>query len=153
MPLHVSWFAHYIVACTLHLVPPFSCCVQRAALSSARQAAPVVLGVGVVGSIAYASDDHIPPPEQSWWHQKFLGAHDSAGVRRGFQAYTQVCATCHRCVVRAIFFCDVHVAASLPPKNSTGVVRPLSHTPLVACCHLSVPLHDTPHPRYMTLSV
>lgn len=64
-------------------------------LSSAQVAVPVALSVGAVGGIAYSSDDHIPPAEHPWWHQRMLGSLDAQAVRRGHQVYTEVCATCH----------------------------------------------------------
>lgn len=69
----------------------------RSVASAFRGAAPVAVAVGVAGSLstAKASDDHIAPPAQPWHHQKFLGSQDAAALRRGFQVYTQVCATCH----------------------------------------------------------
>lgn len=67
----------------------------RQAVTAIKTAAPVAVSMVVVGSIAQSSDDHIPPPEHPWFHQRLLGALDAKAVRRGHQVYTQVCATCH----------------------------------------------------------
>lgn len=68
----------------------------RQLFSAVRTAGPVAFGAAVLGgSVAFASDDHIPPPEHPWWHQRLLGSLDAESVRRGHQVYTQVCATCH----------------------------------------------------------
>lgn len=69
--------------------------VARKLLTTLQVTGPVALSVGAVGGIAYSSDDHIPAPEQPWWHQRMLGSLDAQAVRRGHQVYTQVCATCH----------------------------------------------------------
>jgi len=72
----------------------FSNATRRLA-AAVQTAAPVALSVGALGGVAYASDDHIHPPEHPWWHQRLLGSLDAKAVRRGHQVYTQVCATCH----------------------------------------------------------
>ena len=41
------------------------------------------------------SDDHIPSLDFGWSHHGPLAAFDAAGVRRGFQVYKEVCASCH----------------------------------------------------------
>lgn len=40
-------------------------------------------------------EDHIPSPDLGWSHHGALAALDYASVRRGFQVYRQVCASCH----------------------------------------------------------
>jgi ubiquinol-cytochrome c reductase cytochrome c1 subunit len=44
---------------------------------------------------ADCSDDHVPSPEYDWSHHGALASYDYASVRRGFQVYRQVCASCH----------------------------------------------------------
>jgi ubiquinol-cytochrome c reductase cytochrome c1 subunit len=44
---------------------------------------------------ARCNEDHIPSPEHSWSHHGALASYDYASVRRGFQVYRQVCASCH----------------------------------------------------------
>jgi len=44
---------------------------------------------------AACSDDHIPSLDWGWSHHGMLSSYDSASIRRGFQVYRQVCATCH----------------------------------------------------------
>lgn len=66
-------------------------------------AAPVFLAAGsatlAVGSqmtpVAHCSDDHIPSLDYGWSHHGALASFDYKSVRRGFQVYRQVCASCH----------------------------------------------------------
>mmetsp|Transcript_24820 Transcript_24820/g.22537 ORF Transcript_24820/g.22537 Transcript_24820/m.22537 type:complete len:270 (+) Transcript_24820:31-840(+) len=41
------------------------------------------------------SDDHIPSLDYKWPHHGALASFDYASIRRGFQVYKQVCASCH----------------------------------------------------------
>jgi ubiquinol-cytochrome c reductase cytochrome c1 subunit len=41
------------------------------------------------------AEDHIPALDYGWSHHGALSSFDYAGVRRGFQVYKQVCASCH----------------------------------------------------------
>lgn len=41
------------------------------------------------------SDDIAHPPEFPWRHRGFFSSFDCAALRRGFQVYREVCATCH----------------------------------------------------------
>lgn len=68
---------------------------SRRVFAAVQTAAPAALSMGVLGGVAFASDDHIPPIENPWWHERMLGTLDAKAVRRGHQVYTQVCATCH----------------------------------------------------------
>lgn len=52
------------------------------------------LSTSLVGN-AQCSDDHIPAPAYQWPHQGALASFDYASIRRGFQVYRQVCASCH----------------------------------------------------------
>jgi len=44
---------------------------------------------------AHASSPRLEPPEYPWSHRYPWQAFDHASLRRGFQVYKQVCATCH----------------------------------------------------------
>jgi len=46
-------------------------------------------------SPAKASDDCVHAPHHHWNHTGYLAAFDCGSIRRGFQVYRQVCATCH----------------------------------------------------------
>jgi len=47
-------------------------------------------------SVAHNSDeDHIPALDYGWSHHGMLSSYDAASIRRGFQVYRQVCASCH----------------------------------------------------------
>jgi len=54
-------------------------------------------GVAVVGTVAVVScsADVLPPPEMPWSHQGFYSSYDAASLRRGYEVYRNVCATCH----------------------------------------------------------
>jgi len=41
------------------------------------------------------SDDVVHPPAYPWSHLGFASAYDCGALRRGFQVYRQVCASCH----------------------------------------------------------
>jgi len=45
--------------------------------------------------IARCSDDHVPTLDYGWSHHGALKSFDYASIRRGFQVYRQVCASCH----------------------------------------------------------
>lgn len=42
-----------------------------------------------------SGEDHIPSPHFKWSHHGALASFDHASIRRGFQVYRQVCASCH----------------------------------------------------------
>ncbi|KAL4440457.1 hypothetical protein ABPG75_003458 [Micractinium tetrahymenae] len=54
-------------------------------------------GLAAASSIALADEaEHgLHPPSYPWPHEGFFSAYDHRSIRRGFQVYTQVCATCH----------------------------------------------------------
>jgi len=62
-----------------------------------------VVGTGVYlsdklnkeNNIAFASSAKLDAPEYPWTHRYPWQAFDHASIRRGFQVYKQVCATCH----------------------------------------------------------
>jgi ubiquinol-cytochrome c reductase cytochrome c1 subunit len=64
--------------------------------SSTRTATAAALLAAVPAvTITLLSDDVVHPPEYPWRHRGFFSAFDCAAMRRGFQVYRQVCATCH----------------------------------------------------------
>jgi ubiquinol-cytochrome c reductase cytochrome c1 subunit len=61
-----------------------------------------VLGGVYLGSLlvsskksAECSGDNLPAPKLDWAHSGYFSTYDSASLRRGFEVYRQVCATCH----------------------------------------------------------
>ena len=54
-----------------------------------------------ISSVAYKSttkcsgEDHIPSLDYGWSHHGALASFDYGSIRRGFQVYRQVCASCH----------------------------------------------------------
>lgn len=46
-------------------------------------------------SVHCSGEDHIPSLNYGWNHQGALASYDYASIRRGFQVYRQVCASCH----------------------------------------------------------
>ena len=69
----------------------------------ARAYFPRVLTPFAAGAIASLStssakcsgEDHIPSLDYGWSHHGALASFDYASIRRGFQVYRQVCASCH----------------------------------------------------------
>ena len=47
------------------------------------------------GSVSFASDNVLHPPQYPWTFNGFFNSYDAASIRRGHQVYTQICATCH----------------------------------------------------------
>jgi ubiquinol-cytochrome c reductase cytochrome c1 subunit len=75
-----------------------------ARLAAARSAAPVAGAVlaATVGyhatkpsRVVHAGGDALHAPSYPWPQRSLLGAYDHASIRRGFEVYKQVCATCH----------------------------------------------------------
>lgn len=68
-------------------------------LALSRAAIPVAAGGLLIQSQtvkpAQCSEDHIPSLDYGWSHHGALASYDYASVRRGFQVYRQVCASCH----------------------------------------------------------
>lgn len=55
-------------------------------------------GVMAMKSKAHCSgEDHVPSLDFGWSHHGPLSSYDCASIRRGFQVYRQVCASCHSC--------------------------------------------------------
>lgn len=66
--------------------------------SVSRKIAPI----SALGLAAYFSnksdcsgEDHIPALDHGWPHHGAMSSFDHASIRRGFQVYRQVCASCH----------------------------------------------------------
>mmetsp|Transcript_33905 Transcript_33905/g.50590 ORF Transcript_33905/g.50590 Transcript_33905/m.50590 type:complete len:274 (-) Transcript_33905:294-1115(-) len=70
----------------------------RAVLSKGRGAAGVAAAstaAAAAASVTFLSDDVVHPPAHPWSHTGPFSSYDCGGLRRGFQVYRQVCATCH----------------------------------------------------------
>lgn len=61
----------------------------------AALAAGALAAAASVPALTLLSDDVVPPPQYPWRHRGFFSAYDCAALRRGFQVYREVCATCH----------------------------------------------------------
>jgi len=70
---------------------------SRSIPTLARLSAPIgVLGLASLAvPKADCSEDCLPCLDYGWSHRGFGKSFDSASVRRGFQVYRQVCASCH----------------------------------------------------------
>jgi len=62
---------------------------------AAIAAGGVVAGTVVVGSVALCSNDSMHPQLQQWNHDGYYSSFDAASLRRGYEVYRNVCATCH----------------------------------------------------------
>lgn len=62
-----------------------------------RVGGAAAVGLGLLSSIALADEaEHgLEAPSYPWPHDGFFAAYDHRSIRRGFQVYQQVCATCH----------------------------------------------------------
>jgi len=68
-----------------------------------RVAAPAVLGGAALIAaerdsslgVSKCNEDHIPSIDLGWSHHGALASFDYKSIRRGFQVYRQVCASCH----------------------------------------------------------
>lgn len=67
--------------------------MSRVALS--RAVLPLAAGGIYFNQKAQCSEDHVHTEEFKWPHNGYLASYDYASVRRGFQVYRQVCASCH----------------------------------------------------------
>ncbi|PIK49667.1 putative cytochrome c1, heme protein, mitochondrial [Apostichopus japonicus] len=54
-------------------------------------------GAGVVTAlhVSVNADENVHPPSLDWSHNGVFNALDHKSIRRGYQVYRQVCATCH----------------------------------------------------------
>lgn len=59
--------------------------------------AAIPLGLTGIFSVnkSHCSDDHVPALDYGWSHHGAVSSYDCASIRRGFQVYRQVCASCH----------------------------------------------------------
>lgn len=62
---------------------------------SSRVLSALVAGTAVGGSLAVCSADHVPSIDYGWSHHGLMASYDYAAIRRGFQVYREVCASCH----------------------------------------------------------
>ena len=70
---------------------------RRAATTLAQAARPIGAAATAVaaGAVASCNEDHIGAQELHWSNHGALAALDAKSVRRGFQVYKEVCASCH----------------------------------------------------------
>lgn len=54
-----------------------------------------MLAAGASLSLADEAEHGLDAPAYPWPHAGFFSSYDHASIRRGYQVYTQVCATCH----------------------------------------------------------
>ena len=62
---------------------------------AAAAAAAAVLGLGAGIATADEAEHGLHAPQYPWPHEGFFSSYDHRSIRRGFQVYQQVCATCH----------------------------------------------------------
>ena len=60
----------------------------------------LIVPLGISGIASYpttkcSGEDHIPSLDYGWSHHGALASFDYGSIRRGFQVYRQVCASCH----------------------------------------------------------
>lgn len=70
----------------------------RQLLSKGKHSAPILASATALTtatSLTLLSDDVVHPLELPWEHAGIFASYDHAALRRGFQVYKQVCATCH----------------------------------------------------------
>jgi ubiquinol-cytochrome c reductase cytochrome c1 subunit len=56
---------------------------------------PVISELNCSGGGDHVIEDHMPVLEYGWPQDGPLSSYDSASIRRGFQVYREVCASCH----------------------------------------------------------
>jgi len=64
-------------------------------IAPALLAGSATVAVGSQAPVAHCNEDHIPSLDYGWSHHGALASFDYKSVRRGFQVYRQVCASCH----------------------------------------------------------
>lgn len=69
--------------------------VARAGAVSAGALTTSVALAAAAGAPLHADDDQLHPPEYPWSHKGPFSAFDAAAIRRGYQVYKNVCASCH----------------------------------------------------------
>lgn len=74
----------------------FSSAARRFMSPSAGGAAAIGISTILASSSSQCSgEDHIPSLDHGWNHHGALASFDYKSIRRGFQVYRQVCASCH----------------------------------------------------------
>ena len=70
---------------------------RQAARTLSQAARPIGAAATAVaaGAVASCNEDHIGAQELHWSNHGALAALDAKSVRRGFQVYKEVCASCH----------------------------------------------------------
>lgn len=58
-------------------------------------AATAATGATTAASVTLMSDDVVHPASYPWGYTGFFKSNDCAALRRGYQVYREVCATCH----------------------------------------------------------
>ena len=48
-----------------------------------------------IQNITYSAGENYPLLKQDWSFKSFFGTFDRASLQRGYQVYTEVCASCH----------------------------------------------------------
>lgn len=71
--------------------------LRNVASKSNKAAAAVAAGTAAITgtAVTFLSDDVVHPESLPWNHTGLFSSYDCAALRRGFQVYQQVCATCH----------------------------------------------------------
>jgi len=85
-----------------HVSVPHTCPSPQLSRASSLPQARALAGAAAVTLTASwtltasrASDDHVPNLTYDWNHTGYLDAFDAKAIRRGYQVYTEVCASCH----------------------------------------------------------
>jgi ubiquinol-cytochrome c reductase cytochrome c1 subunit len=86
------------------------------------------IATGALLGTTIIASDALTPPEYDWPHRGPMSAYDTATLRRGFEVYRQVCATCH-----SLHF--IHY------RNLVGVTHTEDQAKALAA---SVEVHDGP---------
>jgi len=73
----------------------FHALLKHKSNSAVAAAAAAVTAATAAASVTLLSDDVVHPLHLPWEHMGLLNSYDCGGLRRGFQVYRQVCATCH----------------------------------------------------------
>lgn len=69
--------------------------LNRAKANPALAAAATAATGFTAASVTFLSDDVVHPTSHPWDHAGLLASYDCGALRRGFQVYKEVCATCH----------------------------------------------------------
>ena len=72
----------------------FSRSIPKAVFPVCVSASGLILAFNIQESKC-SGEDHIPSPQYDWPHHGALASFDNKSIRRGFQVYRQVCASCH----------------------------------------------------------